>query len=106
MKPRAFAFIQKISPEKALLQEAEDEGVMVDAPVNPQAKAFEGSSGGIIDLVERLGEKFEDEKRELEKAEANALSAYQLMAADITAQVEAAGAEKGTKMSTKATRTE
>merc|ERR1719440_830518 len=79
---------------------------MVNAPVNPQAAAYEGSSGGIIDLVERLGEKFEDEKRELEKREANALSAYQLMSADLTAQVEAAGAEKATKESTKATRTE
>merc|ERR1719171_3053885 len=72
----------------------------------PAADAFEGSSGGIIDLVERLGEKFEDEKRALEKAEANALSAYQLMSADLTAQVAAAGDEKATKESTKATRTE
>merc|ERR1719440_308399 len=79
---------------------------MVNAPVNPQAAAYEGSSGGIIDLVERLGEKFEDEKMALEKAEANAISAYQLMQSDLTAQVEAATAEKGTKESTKATRTE
>merc|ERR1719159_1146785 len=93
--------LQKIDPAKALLQEAEDEGIAIDQP-NPQAAAYEGSSGGIIDLVEKLGEKFTEEKRALEKAEFNAKSAYAMAVKDLTAQIDTAGMEKGMKETTKA----
>merc|ERR1719265_1396411 len=74
----------------------------MDAQPNPQAAAFEGSSGGIIDLVEKLGEKFTEEKRALEKAEFNAKSAFEVSSKDLTAQIESAGMEKGMKTTSKA----
>jgi len=93
--------LDKIDPAKALLQEAEDEGIAIDQP-NPQAYAYEGSSGGIIDLVEKLGEKFTEEKRALEKAEFNAKSAYAMAIKDLNGQIATAGMEKGMKTTTKA----
>merc|ERR1719191_918695 len=93
--------LQKIDPAKALLQEAEDEGIALDQP-NPQAAAYEGSSGGIIDLVEKLGEKFTEELRALEKAEFNAKSAFAMMQKDLEGQIAGAKMEKGMKTTTKA----
>jgi len=100
-KTKVKEVLDKIDPAKALLQEAEDEGISIDQP-NPQAYAYEGSSGGIIDLVEKLGAKFLEEKKALEKAEFNAKSAYQMTQKDLKAQIASAGMEKGMKTTTKA----
>jgi hypothetical protein len=91
--------LDQIDPGKALLQEAEEEGVVQP---NPSAYAYEGSSGGIIDLVEKLGDKFTEEKRALEKAEFNAKSAYEVMQKDLNGQIATAGMEKSMKETTKA----
>merc|ERR1719379_290764 len=101
-KTKVKEVLDKMDPAKALHQEAEDEGITIGAPVNPSAYAYEGSSGGIIDLVEKLGEKFTEEKRALEKAEFNAKSAFQMAVKDLTAQIASAGMEKGMKETTKA----
>merc|ERR1719197_2345063 len=98
-KTKVKDLLDKIDPAKALLQEAEDEGISIP---NPSAYAYEGSSGGIIDLVEKLGAKFTEEKRALEKAEFNAKSAYQMTQKDLKAQIASAGMEKGMKTTTKA----
>merc|ERR1719310_2658528 len=100
-KTKVKEVLDKIDPAKALLQEAEDEGISIDQP-NPQAYAYEGSSGGIIDLVEKLGAKFLEEKKALEKAEFNAKSAYAMAIKDLKAQIASAGMEKGMKTTTKA----
>lgn len=96
-----MSFLQKVDPGRALLQEAEEEGLPSGPPA---AAAFEGSSGGIIDLVERLGDKFDDERIELEKREANSVSAFQMAQADLTGAIETAGVERGMKEKTKTTR--
>jgi len=102
-KARLQSLIQKMDPGKALLQEAEDEGIAVgDSQPNPQAAAFEGSSGGIIELVEKIGDKFREEKRDLEKREFNAKSAFEMMQKDLTGQIKTAQMEKGMKETTKA----
>lgn len=105
LRQAIMSFIQKIDPAKALLQEAEDEGVVMPAGA-PAAAAFEGSSGGVIDMIERLGDKFDDEKQALEKKEANELSAFALMRSDLTSQISAAGEERSTKESNKNSRAE
>lgn len=95
------SFIQRFDPGKALLQEAEDEGI-----VAPAASAFEGSSTGIMDLIERLGEKFKDEKNALETAESNQQKAHEMMQADLTAQLADAKVARGSKVAKKAKRLE
>jgi uncharacterized coiled-coil DUF342 family protein len=100
-KTQVKAVLDKVDPAKALLQEAEDEGIELSQPQGA-TYAYEGSSGGIIDLVEKLGAKFTDEKRALEKAEANAKSAYLVMQKDLNGQIAGAEMEKGMKTTTKA----
>merc|ERR1719487_1315568 len=91
-----------MSPRDALLQEAEDEGISIEQPSAPSAAAFEGSSGGIIELVEKIGDKFMEEKRDLEKREFNAKSAFEVMQKDLNGQIATAAMEKGMKETTKA----
>jgi uncharacterized small protein (DUF1192 family) len=99
-KAQLKSLLSKMSPREALLQEAEDEGIAVDQP-NPKAAAFEGSSGGIIELVEKIGDKFREEKRDLEKREFNAKSAFDMMQKDLNGQIKTAGMERGMKETTK-----
>merc|ERR1719191_904953 len=54
------------------------------------------------DLVEKLGAKFTDELRALEKAEFNAKSAHAMMQKDLTGQIDMAKMEIGMKTTTKA----
>jgi len=93
------SFLQQGSePMSALMQDAQE---MVAAP---EAAAFESSSGGVIKMIEELGEKFGDEKDTLEKEESEARHSYDMTAQQLTDQIEAATREKKSKLSTKAKR--
>merc|ERR1719236_16838 len=94
--------------QNALLQDAAmaEDGTAFDDSI-PQAKAreaYESSSGGIMEMVEQLGEKFDNERMELEKREANELAAFEMMAKDLTGQIEAATDEMNQKTAHKAKR--
>merc|ERR1719473_569216 len=54
----------------------------------PEAKKFESQSGGILQMVEEMGEKMEDKREEVEKDEMNKKHAYDMMARDLTDQIE------------------
>lgn len=98
----------------ALIQEAHREGIELAEDLDsaedtdssedtgaPEAKAWESSSGGVIDIVEKLGDKFENEKMELEKREANQINSHQLMMMDLTSQIKAAEKASQKKVSEK-----
>jgi len=53
----------------------------------PDANAWEGKSGGVINMLEKLEDKFNDERTALRKAEANSKHAYQMLVQDLDAQV-------------------
>jgi len=53
----------------------------------PDAHAYEFQSGGIVDMLEGLHGKFEDERRKLRKDEANSKHAYQMLMDDLAAQI-------------------
>merc|ERR1719236_147865 len=94
--------------QNALLQDAAmaEDGTAFDDSI-PQAKAreaYESSSGGIMEMVEQLGEKFDNERMELEKREANELAAYEMMVKDLTNQIEMATDERNQKTAHKAKR--
>merc|ERR1719236_71053 len=94
--------------QNALLQDAAmaEDGTAFDDSI-PQAKAreaYESSSGGIMEMVEQLGEKFDNERMELEKREANEVAAYEMMAKDLTSQIESATDERNQKTAFKAKR--
>jgi len=67
----------------------------------PEANAYEFQSQGIIDMLEKLKDKFTDERTALEKEEASAKHAYDMVMQDLKAQVEAAENNRGVKSQAK-----
>merc|ERR1719352_681171 len=93
--------------QNALLQDAamaEDGSAFDDSMPQAKVEAYESSSGGIMEMVEQLGEKFDNERMELEKREANEVAAYEMMAKDLTGQIDAATDERNQKTAHKAKR--
>merc|ERR1719387_616853 len=95
-KNKILAFLQD-KPTNALLQDAE----MIE---QPQASKYnyESSSGGIIQMVEELGDKFEDERSAIEEKEANEKHAFDMMMQDLNSQVTYATEELDSKTAFKA----
>jgi len=80
-------------------EEPADEGLAVSAP---EANAYEFQSHGIIEMLEKLLDKFVDERTALEKEETNSKHAYDMLMQDLTAQIEQATADRTEKAETKA----
>jgi len=95
-KSKILAFLQK-SPTNALLQDAE----MLE---QPQAKAvnYGSSSGSIIEMVESLGDKFEDERSQLEEKESTEKHSFDMMMQDLNSQVSHGTEERDSKVAFKA----
>jgi uncharacterized protein YoxC len=72
----------------------------------PQAKGYEFQSGGVVEMLENLMDKFMDEKRELEKDEMGAEHAHKLMMMELKDSISAAESMRGEKAKIKATREE
>merc|ERR1719321_2568492 len=70
----------------------------------PQANAYEFQSSGIIEMLEKLHDKFEDERTDLEKEESNARHAYEMLMQDLTAQIETATEDREAKAAEKASK--
>merc|ERR1719313_2631049 len=68
----------------------------------PQANAYEFQSQGVIDMLEKLHDKFEDERTDLEKEESNARHAYEMLVQDLTAQITTATEDREAKAREKA----
>eukprot|EP00746_Dinoflagellata_sp_MGD_P125681 gnl/MRDRNA2_/MRDRNA2_60503_c0_seq1.p1 gnl/MRDRNA2_/MRDRNA2_60503_c0~~gnl/MRDRNA2_/MRDRNA2_60503_c0_seq1.p1 ORF type:complete len:666 (-),score=233.57 gnl/MRDRNA2_/MRDRNA2_60503_c0_seq1:22-2019(-) len=96
-------FMSFIQEPNVLLQDAADAANSLGSSA-PEAKAFESSSGGVIDMVTELGAKFEDEKTELEKKESEESHAHNMMVQSLVNQIKGAKQERGSAVSTKATR--
>merc|ERR1719326_1103120 len=62
-----------------------DAGLAVTAP---EANAYEFQSHGIIEMLEKLLDKFIDERTTLEKEEMNARHAFEMLMQDLKAQIE------------------
>merc|ERR1719324_1805749 len=72
----------------------------------PEANAYEFQSGGVVDMLQNLKDKFEDEVRTLEKEEMQAQHAYELMSQELTENIKQAEAEMSAKAKIKAEREE
>merc|ERR1719160_958143 len=70
------------------------------------AKGYEFQSGGIVEMLTDLKEKFEDERRKLEKDEVGSEHAFDLLCLDLDGTVERATKARTAKASTKAAREE
>merc|ERR1719420_1351395 len=83
----------------AFLQQDPDEGLAVSAP---EANAYEFQSGGVVEMLEKLLDKFIEERTTLEKEEMNAKHAYDMLMQDLNAQVSQAKTDRDEKAEFKA----
>jgi len=59
-----------------------------DQPAAPEANAYESQSHGIVDMLEKLLNKFVDELRDMEKEEGESLHAFEMLMDDMNAQID------------------
>jgi len=83
----------------AFLQQDPQEGLAVSAP---EANAYEFQSNGVIDMLEKLLDKFVDERTTLEKEEVNSVQAYEMLMQDLKAQIQQAEKDRTEKAEAKA----
>jgi DNA repair exonuclease SbcCD ATPase subunit len=83
-----------------LQQSGEDvEGLAVTAP---EANGYEFQSSGVVEMLEKLLDKFIDERTTLEKEEMNSKHAYDMLMQDLKAQIANAEADRDAKAESKA----
>merc|ERR1719181_1044415 len=76
------------------------EGLAVSAP---EANAYEFQSNGIIEMLQKLLDKFIDERTALEKEEMNSKHAYDMLMQDLNAQIAQGTKDRDEKAESKAT---
>jgi len=83
----------------AFLDQGEPEGLEVSAP---EAYGYEFQSQGVIEMLEKLLDKFIQERTDTEKKEMNTKHAYDMLMQDMTAQITQATQDREEKAVTKA----
>jgi hypothetical protein len=68
----------------------------------PSANAYEFQSGKIVDMLEKLQDKFAEEKMALEQEELNSRHAFEMLIQDLDAQIDAATTDRGEMAAMKA----
>jgi len=81
------------------LQQDPEEGLAVSAP---EANAYEFQSGGVIEMLEKLLDKFISERTTLEKEEMNSKHAYDMLMQDLKAQIAQSSQDRDEKSEFKA----
>eukprot|EP00933_Yihiella_yeosuensis_P050070 TRINITY_DN47837_c0_g1_i1.p1 TRINITY_DN47837_c0_g1~~TRINITY_DN47837_c0_g1_i1.p1 ORF type:complete len:685 (-),score=274.44 TRINITY_DN47837_c0_g1_i1:236-2290(-) len=69
--------------------------------ISPEADAYNFQSGGVIDMLEKLEEKFMDQRTEAEKDEAKAKHVFEMRIQNLKAQVKEAETSRDTKTATR-----
>merc|ERR1719412_2681942 len=109
-KQASFAQLQALNslqliPKEAkrainvFLEQEPAEGLAVSAP---EAAGYEFQSQGVIEMLEKLLEKFMGERTVLEKEEMNSQHAFDMLIQDLTAQTDQAKQDREEKAETKA----
>jgi len=83
----------------AFLQQDPDDGLAVSAP---EAAGYEFQSQGVIDMLEKLLDKFIDERTVLEKEEMSSKQAFDMLVQDLKAQIDQAKQDRTEKAEIKA----
>jgi hypothetical protein len=86
----------------AFLSTDEDDVESVTQEAAPEANAYDFQSHGIIEMLEKLLDKFIDERTTLEKEEMNSKHAYGMLMQDLEAQISQAATDRGEKAEAKA----
>merc|ERR1719272_109844 len=80
-------------------QDSDDEGLAVSAP---EANAYEFQSSGVVEMLEKLNDKFIDERTAAEKEEMNSKHAFDMLMQDLNAQIAQASQDRDEKATSKA----
>jgi chromosome segregation ATPase len=83
----------------SFLDDSSDENLAVSAP---EANAYESQTGGIIEMLQKLLDKFIEERTALEREEANKRHAFEMVKKDLEGSIEQATSARDDKMETKA----
>jgi len=75
-----------------------DETLAISAP---EANAYEFQSQGIVDMLQKLLDKFIDERTQLEKDESNSRHAFEMLKSDLEAQIDNSQTSRDEKAETK-----
>jgi len=86
----------------AFLSTAEEDQSDMDTVAAPEANAYEFQSHGVVEMLEKLLDKFIDERTTLEKEEMNSKHAFDMLMQDLSAQIAQATTDRGEKASSKA----
>merc|ERR1719460_1716761 len=86
---------------ESFLAQDPDEGLAVSAP---ETNAYEFQSGGVIEMLNKLLDKFIEERTTLEKEEMNAKHAYDMLMQDLNAQIDQANTDRDESAEEKATK--
>jgi len=98
---------------QAFLQVAEPGPAPAPAPVEgeapsgldvaaPEAYGYEFQSSGVVEMLEKLLDKFVEERTAIEKSELNSKHAYEMLMQDLTAQITQTTQDREDKAATKA----
>merc|ERR1719359_2650230 len=87
----------------AFLDDYSDDSLAVSAP---QANAYEFQSAGIIEMLQKLLDKFIEERTAMERAEKNTRHAFEMLKKDLESQIEQDTAAAREKTETKASKLE
>merc|ERR1719238_88031 len=110
-RPQALVQVQSLTTMRLIPKEAKqalnaflqedpaDEGLAVSAP---EAEGYEFQSQGVIDMLQKLLDKFIAERTQLEKEEMNSKHAYDMLMQDLKAQIAQATQDRTEKLETKA----
>merc|ERR1719160_2450808 len=90
--------------KKFLQSDRDPAEVLLEQGQTPEAKTYESSSGGIIDMVKELGKKFKEEKYELEKEEATKQHSSDMIVQGLQGSIDRSTKEQSDKMATKSKR--
>merc|ERR1719240_577626 len=87
-----------------LMQEGSEAAAasLIGSSQKPEASVYEFQSHGIIEMLEKLLDKFVDERTALEKTEMNSRHAYDMLIQDLEAQTNQATQDRGSKAELKA----
>merc|ERR1740125_76648 len=84
---------------QAFIEQDPEEGLAVSAP---EANAYESQSGGIVEMLDKLLDKFIEERTQLEKEEMNSKHAYDMLLQDLKAQISQSSSDRDEKAEFKA----
>merc|ERR1719163_1651027 len=97
----------KLIPDKArraimaFIQSDPDENLAMEV-MAPQSNAYEFQAQGVIDMIQGMMEKFEEERSDLEKKEMNAKFSFETLNQDLKSQVEDGTQDRTEKQAEKA----